>query len=77
LGILFSSVPCTCPNQCYLYNFTVSYSWCFYPLHKHLYWLIFSNFLISLTYTGTKNPQHAFLQNGSKAVCPMSQICSM
>jgi hypothetical protein len=24
-----------------------------------------------------KNPQHAFLQKGSKAVCPMSQICSM
>jgi hypothetical protein len=24
-----------------------------------------------------KNPQHAFLQKGSKAVCPMSQICGM
>jgi hypothetical protein len=24
-----------------------------------------------------KNPQHDFLQKGSKAVCPMSQICSM
>jgi hypothetical protein len=24
-----------------------------------------------------KNPQHAFLQMGSKAVCPMSQICGM
>jgi hypothetical protein len=24
-----------------------------------------------------KNPQHAFLQRGSKAVCSMSQICSM
>jgi hypothetical protein len=22
-----------------------------------------------------KNPQHAFLRRGSKAVCPMSQIC--
>jgi hypothetical protein len=26
---------------------------------------------------GRKNPQHAFLQRGSKAVCPMSQVCSM
>jgi hypothetical protein len=26
---------------------------------------------------GRKNPQHAFLRRGSKAVCPMSQICSM
>jgi hypothetical protein len=24
-----------------------------------------------------KNPQHAFLWRGSKAVCPMSQICDM
>jgi hypothetical protein len=24
-----------------------------------------------------KNPQHAFLQRGSKAVCPMLQICGM
>jgi hypothetical protein len=24
-----------------------------------------------------KNPQLAFLQKGSKAVCPMSQICGM
>jgi hypothetical protein len=26
---------------------------------------------------GRKNPQHAFLQTGSKAICPMSQICGM
>jgi hypothetical protein len=26
---------------------------------------------------GRKNPQHAFLQRGSKAVRPMSQICGM
>jgi hypothetical protein len=26
---------------------------------------------------GRKNPQHAFLWKGSKAVCPMSQIFSM
>jgi hypothetical protein len=26
---------------------------------------------------GRKNPQHAFLQKGSKAVCLMSQICGM
>jgi hypothetical protein len=24
-----------------------------------------------------KNPQHAFLRKGSKAVCPMAQICGM
>ena len=24
-----------------------------------------------------KNPQHAFLRKGSKAVCPMSHICGM
>jgi hypothetical protein len=26
---------------------------------------------------GRKNLQHAFLRKGSKAVCPMSQICGM
>jgi hypothetical protein len=26
---------------------------------------------------GRKNPQHAFLRSGSKAICPMSQICGM
>jgi hypothetical protein len=26
---------------------------------------------------GQKNPQHAFLRKGSKAVRPMSQICGM
>jgi hypothetical protein len=24
-----------------------------------------------------KNPQHAFLWRGSKAACPMSQVCAM
>jgi hypothetical protein len=24
---------------------------------------------------GRKNPQHAFLQRGSKAICPLSQLC--
>jgi len=28
-------------------------------------------------FSGRKNPQHAFLRRGSKAVGPMSQICSM
>jgi hypothetical protein len=28
-------------------------------------------------FQGEKNPQHAFLQRGSKAVCPMSQIYGM
>jgi hypothetical protein len=26
---------------------------------------------------GRKNPQHALIQRGSKAVCPMSQLCGM
>ena len=28
-------------------------------------------------FKGEKNLQHAFLRRGSKAVCPMSQICGM
>ena len=28
-------------------------------------------------FQGGKNPQHAFLRNGSKAVCPMSHICGL
>jgi hypothetical protein len=28
-------------------------------------------------FSGEKNPLHAFLRKGSKAVCPMSQICGM
>jgi len=28
-------------------------------------------------FKGKKNPQHDFLRRGSKAVCPMSQICDM
>jgi hypothetical protein len=28
-----------------------------------------------LDFSGQKNPQHAFLRRGSKAVGPMSQIC--
>jgi hypothetical protein len=28
-------------------------------------------------FSGRKNPQHAFLRRGSKAVCPMSQFCGM
>jgi hypothetical protein len=28
-------------------------------------------------FSGEKNPQHAFLRKGSKAGCPMSQICGL
>ena len=28
-------------------------------------------------FSGRKNPQHAFLRKGNKAVCPMSHICGM
>jgi hypothetical protein len=51
----------------------------------------FSSLMVSMLASGTqdrgfapgrrifraKNPQHAFLRKGSKAVCPMSQICGM
>jgi hypothetical protein len=36
-----------------------------------------SNLAEAVGFFGQKNPQHAFLQRGSKAVCPMSQICGM
>ena len=45
-GILFSSILCTCPNQRNLFNLIVSIIVGFLTLHKFLYWLISSNFLI-------------------------------
>ena len=30
-----------------------------------------------LDFYGRKNPQYAFLQRGSKRICPMSQLCGM
>jgi hypothetical protein len=36
-----------------------------------------SNPAEAVEFFGRKNPQHAFLRKGSKAVCPMSQICGM
>ena len=36
-----------------------------------------SNTAEAVGFLGRKNPQHAFLRRGSKAVCPMSQICGM
>jgi hypothetical protein len=36
-----------------------------------------SNPAEAVGFFGRKNPQHAFLRRGSKAVCPMSQICVM
>ena len=53
LGILFSSILCTCPNQRNLFDLIVSIMVGFYHLHimvgfyhshKFLYWLIFSSF---------------------------------
>jgi hypothetical protein len=39
----------------------------------------FGGLVVSMLASGSnpaeKNPQHAFLRRGSKAVCPMSQIC--
>jgi hypothetical protein len=34
-------------------------------------------FTEAVGFFGRKNPQHAFLRKGNKAVCPMSQICGM
>jgi hypothetical protein len=36
-----------------------------------------SNQAEAVGFFGRNNPQHAFPQRGSKAVCPMSQICGM
>jgi hypothetical protein len=36
-----------------------------------------SNPAEAVGFFGLKNPQHAFLRRGSKAVRPMSQICGM
>jgi hypothetical protein len=36
-----------------------------------------SNPAEAVEFFGRKNPQHAFLRRGSKAVCPMSQLCGM
>jgi hypothetical protein len=36
-----------------------------------------SNPAEAVGFFGRKNPQHAFLRRGSKAVCPMSQLCGM
>jgi hypothetical protein len=36
-----------------------------------------SNPAEAVAFFGRKNAQHVFLQRGSKAVCPMSQICGM
>jgi hypothetical protein len=36
-----------------------------------------SNPAEAVGFFGRKNPQNAFLRRGSKAVCPMSQICGM
>jgi len=39
--------------------------------------IVGSNPAEAVRFFGPKNPQHAFLHRGSKAVCPMSQICGM
>ena len=51
LGVLFSSILCTCPNQCNLFNLIVSI---IVVLHKFLYWLISSNFLFHCHILGLK-----------------------
>ena len=53
LGILFSSILCTCPNQRTLFNLTVSIIVGFLT-HKFLYSLISSNFLFHCHILGLK-----------------------
>ena len=52
------------------------------PTTFHICWPLVpkiagSNLAETVGFFGQKNPQHAFLRRGSKAVCPMSQICGM
>jgi len=56
LGILFSAILCTCPNQRNLFicNLIVFSSWFFKQLHRFLYWLISSNFLFPCHILGLK-----------------------
>ena len=53
LRILFSSILCTCSNQCNLFNLIVSIIVGLH-LHKFLYWLISSNFLFHCHILGLK-----------------------
>ena len=55
LGILFSSILCTCPNQHNLFNLNcLYYSRFFEHLYKFLNWLISSNFLFHCHILGLK-----------------------
>ena len=59
-GILFSPILCTCQNQRHLFNLIVSITVGFFlHLHKFLYWLISSCFLIIyhiLTHSMVQSP---------------------
>jgi len=46
LGILFSSILSTCPNQCNLFHLIVSLIVGFLTMHRFLYWSVFSSFLL-------------------------------
>src|SRR5215472_15266838 len=77
---------CVCVPLCVTHDFTVTE-------RKHSSHLAsgFGGLVVSVLVSGTrsnpaeavrffrakKNPKHAFLRKGSKAVCPMSQICGM
>ena len=55
LGLLFSTILCTCPSQRNLFNLTVCVTVGFFKqLHKFLYWLISSNFLLLCHILGLK-----------------------
>jgi hypothetical protein len=54
LGIQFSSILCTCPNQHNLFNLIFSVIVVFKPLHKFLYCLILSSFLFYSHILGLK-----------------------
>jgi hypothetical protein len=42
-----------------------------------VWWFAGSNPAEAVGFFGRKNPQLAFLRRGSKAVCPMSQLCGI
>jgi hypothetical protein len=75
---LYSYVPNTQSTHCNVFFHSVSW----HLLTPCSCWPLVPKIAGSLPaeavgFFGRKNPQRAFLRKGSKAVCPMSQICSM
>jgi hypothetical protein len=75
LGILFSFILFTCPNHRNLFNLIVSVVLGFSPLHKFLYWLIFSNFLFHCHILGQKFFYTVSFQKCLFAYCLSLLVC--